>query len=137
MFGNLLIKYTKPSVLDPKGLPALEQLWTKLIKGVIKAISMTETRLESKRYKGSKAMYDALVTGYSNVCRGAASPLSPSWRLEDHAEAFGNDADLMDDFKGVIECEKQWREERMDEDDLVFRKLVLERKERFRKPQKK
>ncbi|MCJ1413779.1 hypothetical protein MMC32_000104 [Xylographa parallela] len=78
-----------------------------------------------------------MVTGYSNVCRGAASPFSAGWRVEDHAETFGNDSGLMEEFKTIMKLEKQWREERMDDDDVVFRKLVLERKERARKPQRK
>ncbi|MCJ1405245.1 hypothetical protein MMC11_008472, partial [Xylographa trunciseda] len=91
--------------------------------------------LDVKLYKASKAMYDAMTTAYSNVCRGAESPFSPHWRLEDHAEAFGNDASLIEDFKEIMELEQEWREEEMDEDDEVFRKLVLERKQRIRKPQ--
>ena len=63
-----------------------------------------------KRHKNILAMYHAMVTGYSNVCRGAASPFSAGWRVEDHAKAFGNDAGLMGDFTAIMELEKQWRE---------------------------
>ncbi|MCJ1436896.1 hypothetical protein MMC27_006278 [Xylographa pallens] len=108
-----------------------------------------------KRHRNTLAMYHAMVTGYSNVCRGAASPFSAGWRVEDHTEAFGNDSGLMEDFKAIMELEKRWRaffiilagkivelmreigEERMDEDDAVFRKLVVDRKERARKPLRK
>ncbi|MCJ1384301.1 hypothetical protein MMC17_007417 [Xylographa soralifera] len=90
-----------------------------------------------KRHKNTLAMYDAMVTGYSNVCRGASSPFQAGWRVEDHTDAFGSDAGLMADFKAIMELERQWREDCMDEDDVVFRKLVVERKERIRKPQRK
>ena len=38
---------------------------------------------------------------------------------------------------GPAELIRGTGEEQMDEDDVVFRKLVLERKERVRKPQRK
>ena len=64
----------------------------------------------SKRHSNTLAMYHAMVIGYSNVCRGAASPFSAGWRVEDHTEAFGNHSGLMEEFKTIMKLEKQWRE---------------------------
>lgn len=52
----------------------------------------------NRRREKSQAMYEALTTSYSLVYRGAASPYSPEWRVEDHRDAFGNDDDLADLF---------------------------------------
>jgi hypothetical protein len=105
------------------------------------------------RKEKSKAMYEALTTGYSMVYRGQSSPYSPEWRLEDHREALGNNKDLIESFKKITIAEKDFCKFQIiniqasgssrkltlniqgsrkldDEDDLHFRKLFLERRER-------
>ena len=54
-------------------------------------------------------MYDAVIMVYSKVYRGATSPFSPGWRIQEHGDAFANDAGLMEDFRAIVEYEKQWR----------------------------
>jgi hypothetical protein len=60
-----------------------------------------------QRMEKSKAMYEALTTGYSMVYRGTTSPYSPGWRLEEHYQAFHNDENLAMIFLKIIREERK------------------------------
>jgi hypothetical protein len=60
------------------------------------------------RRKKSLAMYEALSTAYSLIYRGAKSPFSKKWSLDDHLGAFGNDRKLSDLFLEVVKNEREF-----------------------------
>ena len=58
--------------------------------------------------------------------------LKPSWSLRSNGVSFSIVLLGLESVELIVGT----GEERMDEDDVVYRKLVLERKERVRKPQR-
>ncbi|KAE9367967.1 hypothetical protein N431DRAFT_514601 [Stipitochalara longipes BDJ] len=83
-----------------------------------------------RRREKSKAMYEALTTGYSLVYRGAKSPYSKKWKMEGCGDALENDNELSNLFLEVVKYDRQYCEEnRDDEDDLHLTTLFIDRKE--------
>ncbi|PVH69845.1 hypothetical protein DL98DRAFT_521961 [Cadophora sp. DSE1049] len=84
-----------------------------------------------QRIEKSKAMYEALTTGYSMVYRGTTSPYSPEWRLEEHYQAFYNDENLAMIFLKIIREERKKYEKYRDYEDFeIEKRLFWERNER-------
>jgi hypothetical protein len=46
-------------------------------------------------------MYDTTTRHYRHVFRGTLSPFDEDWKLEEHAEALGNDEELITMFEAV------------------------------------
>jgi hypothetical protein len=69
--------------------------------------NLIAARIERKLEK-PKAMYEALSTAYSLVYRGAKSPFSEKWSLEDHLVALGNNEELGCLLHEVVEYDRRY-----------------------------
>ena len=53
-------------------------------------------------------MYGGCMTAFTTVYRKQNSPYSAQWQLEEHSEAFGNDAELKAIFQHIMVAEREY-----------------------------